>query len=331
MFVNRLDVAIAETGVYLPCRAERSESFDLEWGLQLGTTARATGVEQRYCAGIEETASMMAAAAVRTAADKLPSQLDPVDRLIVASIMSEQPIPTTAALTAARLSLGRPVAAYDINASCLGFIQAVEAGATAIAAGLSQATAVVAVDMASLGLDRTDRHAAPLFGDGAAAAILVPSDGASAILAIALETHPIGVELCEIRAGGSRFNPVRPPPSLRDYLFRMDGIALARLAMAHLPDFITRVLDQAGVGIRDIACVIPHQASRLGLKFLRNWLGPDGPPIVDILSTHGNQVSASLPTALHAAVTEGVLRRGQLGLMVGTAAGFGMGAMVFRY
>lgn len=329
--MHRLDVAIADTGIYLPQRVEQSESFDLEWGLQLGTTARANGVQQRHFAGIDETASMMAAAAVRTAAERLPAGLDPVDRLIVASIMSEQPIPTTAARTAARLSLGRPVASYDINASCLGFIQAVEAGAMAVAAGLSQATAAVAVDLASLGLDRTDRHTAPLFGDGAGAAILVPSDGVSAILAIALETHPIGAEFCEIRAGGSRFNPVRPPPSPRDYLFRMDGIALARLAMAHLPDFITRVLDQAGVGIRDIACVIPHQASRLGLKFLRNWLGPDGPPMIDILATHGNEVSASLPTALHTAVAGGVLRRGQLGLMVGTAAGFGMGAMVFRY
>lgn len=274
---------------------------------------------------------MMAAAAIRIAADRLPAGLDPVDRLIVTSIMSEQPIPTTAALTGLRLSLGRPVAAYDINASCLGFLHAVEGAATAIATGLSQGTAVAAVDLASLGLDRADRQTAALFGDGAGAAILVPSDGSSRILAIALETHPMGSELCEIRAGGSRFNQVRPPPDPRDYLFRMDGAELARLAIAHLPDFITRVLDQAGVGMRDIACVIPHQASRLGLKFLRHWLGPDGPPMVDILATHGNQVSASLPTALHAAVTGGLLRRGQLGLMVGTAAGFGMGAMVFRY
>ncbi|TWB31199.1 3-oxoacyl-[acyl-carrier-protein] synthase-3 [Nitrospirillum viridazoti] len=271
---------------------------------------------------------MMAAAAIGMATDGLPTGLDSVDRLIVASIMSEQPIPTTAALTAARLSLGRPVAAYDINASCLGFLQAVEGAAMAIATGQSHGAAVVATDLARLGLDRTDRTTAPLFGDGAAAAILTPSDGASAILAIALETHPIGGDLCEIRAGGSRFNPLLPPPSLRDYLFRMDGVGLVRLAMTHLPGFIERVLSQAGVGIRDIACVIPHQASRQGLKFLRNWLGPDGPPMVDILAT---QVSASLPTALHEAVTSRLLRRGQLGLMVGTAAGFGMGAMVFRF
>lgn len=331
MFVRRLDVAIAGTGAYLPHRMESAEAFDLEWGLRSGTTARANGVERRHCAGAGETASMMAAAAVRMTVDGLPAGLDWIDRLVVASIMPEQPIPTTAALTAARLSFGRPVAAYDINASCLGFLQALEAGATAIAAGLSHGSAIAAVDLASLGVERTDRHTAPLFGDGAAAAILVPSDGASTILAIALETHPMGAELCEIRAGGSRFNPVRPPPSPRDYLFRMDGAALARLAMEHLPGFITRVLDQAGVRMADIACVIPHQASRLGLKFLRNWLEPDGPPMIDILATHGNQVSASLPTALHAAVTTGALRRGQLGLMVGTAAGFGMGAMVFRY
>lgn len=329
--MRRLDVAIAATGVHLPRKVESSETFDIEWGLRPGTTARAVGVERRHRAGVEETASMMAAEAIGMAAEGSSTGLEAIDRLIVASIMSEQPIPTTAALTAARLGLGRPVTAYDVNASCLGFIQAVEGAATAIAAGLSRGAAVAAADLASQGLDRGDRDTAPLFGDGAAAAILVPSDGSSAILSIAVETHPIGAELCEIRAGGSRFNPVRPPPSPRDYLFRMDGAELARLAMARLPDFLERVLDRAGVGMRDIACVIPHQASRLGLRFLRQRLGADGPPMVDILATRGNQVAASLPTALHEAVTGGLLRRGGLGLMVGTAAGFGMGAMVFRY
>lgn len=328
--MGHFDVAIAATGFYLPQAVKLSQAFDLDWGLEPGSTARTNSIEQRHCASPDETASMMAAAAIENAAAHLPGGLNWIDRVIIASIMPEQPIPTTAALTALRLKLGRPVAAYDLNASCLGFLQAVEAAAMAIVTGQSHGAAIAAVDLPSIGLDGNDRHTAPLFGDGAGAAILRPSDGSAAILALAVETHPVGADLCEIRAGGSRFNVVRPPPTPRDYLFRMDGAALARLALTHLPGFIHRVLDQAGVKLGEIACVIPHQASRLGLKFLRHWLGTDGPPMVDILASHGNQVSASLPTALHHAVTSGQLQRGQLGLLVGTAAGFGMGAMVFR-
>ncbi|MBR1216358.1 ketoacyl-ACP synthase III [Bradyrhizobium sp. U87765 SZCCT0131] len=323
-----LPVAIAATGIYRPRTTIASTDIDATHAWPHGRSERLTGIASRAVAADDECASMMASEAVRAALAGDTS--GPLDRLVVASIMSEQPIPTTAALAARRLGLDR-IAAYDINASCLGFLQAVEGAAAAITLGASTRAAVAAVDIASLGLDREDPATAPLFGDGAAAAVLQRSDGASAILAIRLETHPDGADLCEIPAGGSRWNPRRPPPSESDYLFRMNGAALARLAMERLPDFISRVLDEAGVRLGDIACVMPHQASRLGLRFLERLLGDHGAAMVDILADHGNQVSASLPTTLHHAIESGRLHRGDLGLMLGTAAGFGMGAMVFKY
>lgn len=326
-----LPVAIASTGVYRPRRIVASAVIDAAAGWPEGRAQRASGVARRAAVEEDETASMMAAEAVRAALGAaFPGEGRPPDRLVVASIMPEQPIPTTAALVARRLGLAG-LAAHDVNASCLGFLQAVESAAGAVALGLSARAAVAAVEAATLGLDRTDAATAPLFGDGAAAAVLTRSDGPSAILAVRTETWPEGADLCRITAGGSRFNPRRPPPEERDYLFRMDGPALARLAMERLPAFVGRVLDEAGVGLADLACVVPHQASRLGLKFLRRHIGDAGPVMIDILADHGNQVSASMPTALHHAVTAGSIRRGDLVLMVGTAAGFAMGAMVFRY
>ncbi|MEW6639034.1 MAG: 3-oxoacyl-[acyl-carrier-protein] synthase III C-terminal domain-containing protein [Pseudomonadota bacterium] len=321
-------VAIAATGLYTPRTTIASADIDAANAWPRGRSEKLTGVARRHAATEDECASLMSSEAVRAAL--AGDATGALDRLVVTSIMAEQPIPTTAALTARRLGLDG-ITAYDVNASCLGFLQAVEGAAAAITLGTSTKAAVVAVETATLGLDREDPATAPLFGDGAAAAVLRRSDGASAILAIRLETYPDGAHLCEIPAGGSRWNPRRPPPSEQDYLFRMNGAALARLAMERLPDFITRVLDEAGVRLDDIACVMPHQASRLGLRFLKRLLGAKGAAMVDILADHGNQVSASLPTTLHHAITTGRLRRGDLGLLLGTAAGFGMGAMVFRY
>ncbi len=323
-----LPVSIAATGIYRPESVLLASVLDAAQGWPSGTTARRSGVTARRRAGAEESASMMAAAALAAAGG---DRLGHIDRLVVTSIMPEQPIPTTAALVAKRLDLTPGLMTYDVNASCLGFLQALEGAAAAVTLGLSRCVGVVAVEQATLGLDESDDATAPLFGDGAAAAIVIPAEGKAGILAHRLETYPEGVSLCEIRAGGSRWNLRRPPPSPRDYLFRMDGRGLARLAMDRLPGFIDKVLAEAGVARSELACVIPHQASRLGLKFLRRWLGPQGPVMIDILADHGNQVTASLPTALHVAVTEGHLRRGDLALMVGTAAGFGMGAMLFRY
>lgn len=271
----------------------------------------------------------MAAAAIAQAAS--PAALGALDRLVIACTLPEQPIPTTAALTARHLGLAQPLCTHDVNGSCLGFLQALEGAALAIAAGCASRVAVAAVELATHGVDPADRDTAGLFGDGAGAVLLGPAQDGAGILALELVTLPVGIGLCALPAGGSRFNLHNPPAAESGRYFRMDGMGLARLAMEELPGFVDGVLTKAGVTMADIACIIPHQASRLGLRFLRRWLGEEGPPMVDILADHGNQVSASLPIALHHAVTTGRLRRGQLGLMVGTAAGFGMGAMVFRY
>jgi 3-oxoacyl-[acyl-carrier-protein] synthase III len=77
--------------------------------------------------------------------------------------------------------------------------------------------------------------------------------------------------------------------------------------------------------------VVPHQASATGLAFLRRLLGPRAAAMVDILAEYGNQVTASLPTALDIAIRDGVLVRGQTALLIGTAAGVTMSGLVLRY
>ena len=199
-----IPVSIATTGIYLPDTVLTAEALDTARGWPLGTTERRSGVGTRRQAVEGESASMMAAAALM-AADG--NRIVELDRLVITAIMPEQPIPTTAALTAHRLGLTSGIVAYDVNASCLGFLLGVESAATAIMLGRSSRAGVVAVELATLGLDASDETTAPLFGDGAAAAVLTRSESTSAILALRLETHADEVELCEIRAGGSRFVP----------------------------------------------------------------------------------------------------------------------------
>ena len=323
-----LPVKIASTGIYRPQNTQDAADYDRAQNWPDGTSENMGGVKSRQKANEMETVSMMGAEALLAAAD---GNLHRIDRLVCTSIIPEQPIPTTAALIAKRLGMQSGIAAYDVNASCIGYLLAIEATATAMACGLSKCAAIVAVERATLGLDENDKATAFLFGDGAASTILTPSNGESGILAIKSILYPQGAELCEIRAGGSRWNVMNPPPSPKDYLFRMERHSLAKLAMNRLPGFMESVINDAGVTLSDISCIIPHQASSLGLKFLRKWLDSRGPAMVDIICDHGNQVTVSLPTALGHAIQHGMLKRGDLGMMVGTAAGFGMGCMIFRY
>jgi 3-oxoacyl-[acyl-carrier-protein] synthase-3 len=330
----RYPVQILGTGSYLPERTVYSDWLDAEYGRPAGTSAARSGVLERRWACPQESSSWMAAQAVAAAcasADVLPGALD---ALIVASVAPEQPMPTTGVLVLRELGLGRlPIEAFDVNASCLGFLTALKLAVVGIAAGHWRAVGVVATEVASVGLNHADIEASALFGDGAGAAIVgwpVPGS-ASQVLALRFATWAQGADLCVIPAGGTRWNPVRPPPDPTDYLFRMDGPGLLKLGARKMPRFLAEVLGQAGLAIDDLDLVIPHQVSEVGLRYLRDRMGVPACKIVDLLAIRGNQVAASLPSALDEAVTSGRLRRGDIALLIGTAAGLSAGAALIRY
>ncbi len=327
-------VRIAGTGVHLASRVVESVDLDARHGRPAGTTWERSGVTRRRWAADGETSSAMAASAVGhalAAAGLAPGDLDAV---IAASVLPEQPMPTTAVLTLAHLGLvGGRAAGFDVNSSCLGFLTALEIATLGVAAGRWDRVAVVATEIASKGLDHADVEASALFGDGAGAAIVTraaPSD-ASAVLALRFATFPEGAGFCRIDAGGTRWNVTTPPPEPGAYLFRMDGPAVLRHAALRLPQFVAAALAEAGLAREDLAVVVPHQASGVGLRLLSERLGFAPEQVVDVLAERGNQVAASLPNALDAAVASGRLRRGEHALLLGTGAGFAMGAAVVRF
>jgi len=111
----------------------------------------------------------------------------------------------------------------------------------------------------------------------------------------------------------------------------MNGLGVMRLAARHLPGFVAAILADAGMTMAEVDVVVPHQASRLGLRYLNERLGAPADKVVDILSDHGNQVSASLPTALDHAVRTGRLGPGRTALLIGTGAGLVLSGAVVRF
>ncbi|MCG8151346.1 3-oxoacyl-ACP synthase, partial [Pimelobacter simplex] len=113
--------------------------------------------------------------------------------------------------------------------------------------------------------------------------------------------------------------------------FRMEGGAVFRLAIKHLPPFVEGLLDEAGTTMADLSVVVPHQASHHALTWVRQRFGITDEQFVDIYADHGNQVGASLPSALHAAIESGRLQRGDRALLLGTGAGLSLGGIVLCY
>lgn len=319
-------VSILGTGSIVPSRRVSAEDLDIQLGLTPGTVLARNGVAIRYFAAPEESSSGLGTAALRLALATAGREPTDLDAILFASVLAEQPMPTTSILIHRQIG-GRAegVTCFDLNASCNGFLKLLEIAASGIHAGLWRHVALVTAEIGSKGLNWDDLDTCTLFGDGAAAAVLGPSATAG-ILATRSVTLSAGQDLCRIAAGGSRFNVRTPPPKETDYFFAMNGRGLLRLIQEHFPPFFDDLIADHPVSL-----VVPHQASAIGLAFLAKQLRPRQIAHVDIFSTVGNQVTASLPTALDYAFRHGHCRPGDTTVLVGTAAGVSLGGVVLRH
>lgn len=326
-------VAILGSGHVLPDQVVTSSELDVELGLSQGSVERISGVVQRHVAGTHETAASLGALAARQALAAASIELDKIDLIACASGTMDQGMPCNAALLHRELGLGQSgIPAMDINASCLGFIAAVDTLSWPLIAGRYRHILLVCSDIASCGLDWQQVEVSGIFGDGAAAVVLGVSDAGPKILSSSLKTFSEGAHMCQIPAGGSRFHPRRidiPFEPLTS--FSMQGKDVYRLAARHLPALVDELLAQAELTKPQIDWVIPHQASQHAMQHATKRLGFDPKKVIDIFAFHGNQVAASLPTALDFAIRDRRIERGQILMMIGTGAGLSLGGMILEY
>jgi 3-oxoacyl-[acyl-carrier-protein] synthase-3 len=328
--ISSLSFAIAGSGSYLPRRLVPSEEIDALGGRPAGATQRDFAISNRHYAAPDETSSFMAAAAAQAALDEAGG--GSIDALIAACGVMEQPIPGTALLIQRRLGLGASgIPAFDVNATCLSFLVALDQAVAGMALGRWRRVLVVSADIASAALDYGDPEASAIFGDGAAAFVL-EAGGPHRLLASRLESYGAHADHCRLEAGGTR---LRPHDDLDGFLarsrFRMDGPALFRATARRFPGFLDRLLGEAGVSREALDLVVPHQASAPAIAHLARELGGDRSRIVDIFARHGNQMAASLPHALHNARRAGRLVPGSTALLVGSAAGISLGGAVIGW
>jgi len=340
-FSSPLPLAIIGTGEFLPAQVVESEAFDRRFGRRPGWSERQVGVANRRFVGEGETSSLMGARAAQQALAAAGVAADQVDCIISACAVMEQPIPCLASQIQCQLGLGSSgIPAFDVNATCLSFLVALDMVACAFAVGRWRRVLIVSSEVASTGLNLDDEATGPLFGDGAAAVVVAAraqnnasnAGDTSQLLAAHMETYGNGGSLCQVRAGGTRINPHRELEAfLAGSYFEMDGKAIYRQVAEVFPAFFERLLDKAGITRGEIACIIPHQASGRALDHAVALLGLSAARTVRVLHDHGNQVAASLPVALHHAVSSGRISRGDCVLLIGTGAGLALGGVVLRY
>ncbi len=328
-------INITGTGKYLPDKIVPSQELDAKLGKPNGWVQNKSGVSKRYFASQHETTSFMATQAAKEALKKAAISPEELDCIIGACGVMEQPIPCTATLVHKQLGLVKSgIAAFDINSTCLSFLSALDIASYMIDAKRFRNVLIVSSDIPSLGLNWNHMESCTIFGDGAAATILSsPTEKQETrILSSRLETYSEGSSYCQVQAGGTKLHPSRFMEDLSEYaLFEMDGKAAYKLTASVIDDFVGRLFKDTKLTLDDMDWVIPHQASLLAMHHLRKKLGVPEEKLIDIFSTHGNQVAASIPTAFHEAFLTNKIRSGDKILLIGTGAGVSLGGMILEY
>lgn len=325
-------VRILGTASSVPGTILDHEQLDARYGFAPGTSLKQTGVKTRFLS-TTETASFLAVKACNEALLASGMSWDDVDCLVAASATMDQALPYNAAMIHAELGLQeRRTTTFDIGASCMSFLTALDICSTLIDAGRFRRVMIVSADISTFTTDCSDLRTNGIFGDGAAACLIGRAEEgeAASILGARSMTLSEGVTHCQIRAGGSRFHR-RVPNSNGNSFFEMNPRPLYGLIAREMPGFVKVLLEDVGLAMRDIDLVVPHQASALALKHITRMLKLPSDRMVDISSTHANQVGASLPTALHFGLGRADIQRGSKLLLLGSGAGVTIGGMVLVY
>ena len=294
-----------------------------------------TGIKSRRLADGESTWKMGAEAAKEAVKN---AGIDPKDigLIIDTTITNDFYTPSVACVIQNAIG-AENAAAYDLNAACSGFVYAVDAAKRYLQTDPDlKYVLIVANEMLSKITDYTDRSTCVLFGDGAAAAVITRSEklftsfigadgrGAHSLYA---KTHKVfhpfrSSQIDEIDSGEYEMGTT--------FLFQ-DGKEVYKFATKALPTAASKAAEKIGLDINDVDWFIPHQANIRIIETAAKNLGVSMDKFIVNIQDHGNTSSASIPIALHEAVRDGRIKRGEKLCLVGFGAGLTMGAVILEY
>jgi 3-oxoacyl-[acyl-carrier-protein] synthase-3 len=285
-----------------------------------------SGIRERRWVGPDETLESMALVASQRALVASGIEAAQIDAIIVATCTHTMQTPALAAKIAHLLGTQSP-AAFDISAACSGFCHALGLANDMVRGGTARHVLVIGAELLSEMTSRTDRGTAFIFGDGAGAVVVGPSD------------EP-GISPVVWGSDGEQYDAIRQSTDWREVLasdvpempfIQMDGATVFRWASFEMAKVAQETLDRAGLTVDDIDLFVPHQANmRIIDAMARAMKLPERVRIARDIAEQGNTSAASIPLALDRMYAEGTARSGDTALLIAFGAGLSYAAQVVR-
>jgi 3-oxoacyl-[acyl-carrier-protein] synthase-3 len=289
-----------------------------------------TGISERRHAAPHETTASMAIAAAQLALDRARIVPSAVDLIIVATLSPEHLFPSTASLVQDAIGATH-AGAFDLSAACSGFIYAMAMGSSVIQSGAAKVVLVIGSETLSRVLDNQDRATYPLFGDGAGAVVLQAHETPGGVLATVLGSDGSGAGYLGIPAGGSKLPASQYTIDNRLHYIHMNGREVYRFATRVMGKVAKQACERAGLDLKDIDLLIPHQANIRIIESASKYLNVTEDKVFTNLQKYGNTSAASIPIALCEAIEAGRVKNKDKLVMIGFGGGLTWGATVIEW
>ncbi len=327
---NELGSMIVSTGRAVPEKILTNHDFEKmvdttdEWIIER------TGMKTRHIAEEGVVTSDLGAAACRRALEKANVLPEAVNVIIIATITPDMPFPSTACFIQDKIG-AKNAAAFDISAACSGFIFGLIIADSLIRTGLYKNILVVGAETLSRMTDYSDRNTCVLFGDGAGAVLLQPSDGKRGLMSVHWQCDGSLSNLLYTPGGGSKHPATHQTVDEKLHFIRMAGREVFKSAVKAMSSAANQALEKAGISSDEIDLLIPHQANNRIIQATAQMAKIPTEKVYTNIENYGNTSAASIPIALDEAIEIGRLQAGQRCLMVAFGGGFTWGSTVVQF
>lgn len=290
-----------------------------------------TGIRERHIADPDMATSDMAVAAARQLLCQRGIGADELDAIILCTVTPDTLFPSTACLVQNRLG-ATGAWGFDLVAACSGFLYGITVAAHLVSAGTHRKVLVIGADTMSRIIDFTDRTTCILFGDGAGAFLIEPSeDPNEGFIGHLNEIDGSGAPFLNMPAGGSRLPASAETVANRQHYVKQAGQQVFKYAVRKMYELSDAALQKYGLSPSDVKLMIPHQANRRIIVATAERLGfPEENVIID-LDKYGNTTAATIPLATQDALDQGRLKKGDLVLFAAVGAGYTAGVNLWRW
>ena len=320
---------ISALGVHVPERVLTNEEISQFLDTSDEWILTRTGIRERRIARVDEAASDLGEVAARRCLESV--DLDPLelDLVIVTTISPDHIMPATASIVADKIGATK-AGAFDVQAGCTGFVYGLAIATAFVSANIYQNVLVIGAEVLSKMVDWEDRSSCVLFGDGAGAVLVQPTDNGS-IFSFDLGNDGSGAPFLNVPAGGSREPASYETVRQHGHAMHMTGSEVFKFATRSVVGSCEKVLGDAELTVEDVDLFVPHQANVRIIETAARRLGFTEAQVFVNLDRYGNTSCASIPICLHEASQSGRLKKGDMLLMAGFGAGLTWGSCLSKW